>query len=244
MTISVLSQASVDSLRMIVKRGESILNQSFEDIVAQHNLQLIEIDVNFDNSVTLALPDGETQETNNDAKNCILISSALPDLTDIEATDERLWVTLGLREYREYSISRWPLKNEDKLDNHTNNHWFAGSSRGLMRDHAVSRLWWYHRLCRRIQNRSADETLDLLFFNSDYRSSMLERNTTSAITEVVSSIIEITEENRKKGISYNREKFRAFMKSLDLLAGRSRLSVLNKEQLKTKLATLYSDAYK
>lgn len=244
MTISVLSQASVDILRMIVKRGESILNQSFEDIVAQYNLQLIEIDINFDSSVTLALPDGETQETNNDANNCILISSALPDLTDIEATDERLWVTLGLREYREYSISRWPLKNEDKLDNHTINHWFAGSSRGLMRDHAVSRLWWYHRLCTRIKNRSADETLDLLFFNSDYRSSMLERNTTSAITEVVSSIIEITEENRKKGVSYNREKFRAFMKSLDLLAGRSRLSALNKEQLKTKLATLYSDAYK
>ena len=131
----------------------------------------------------------------------------------------------------------------DQLESYIN-HWFAGSSRGLMRDHAISRLWWYHRLCTRIKNRSADETLDLLFFNSDYRSSMLERNTTSAITEVVSSIIEITEENRKKGVSYNREKFRAFMKSLDLLAGRSRLSVLNKEQLKTKLATLYSDAYK
>ena len=72
---------------------------------------------------------------------------------------------------------------------------------------------------------------------------MLERNTTSAITEVVSVIIEITDENRKKGINYNREKFRDFMKSLDLLAGRSRLAVLNKEQLKTKLTDLYLRAY-
>ena len=72
---------------------------------------------------------------------------------------------------------------------------------------------------------------------------MLERNTTSAITEVVSAIIEITDENRKKGINYNREKFRDFMKSLDLLAGRSRLSVLSKEQLKTKLTALYLTAH-
>lgn len=243
MTISVLSQASVDKLRMVAKSGEPILNRTFEDTLVQYNLQLIEIDINFDNSFKLLPPDGETQDSNNDAKNCILISSALPNLTDIEATDERLWVTLGLREYKDYAIARWPVKSNDKTVSNTNNHWFAGSSRGIMRDHAISRLWWYHRLCSRIQGRSANETLDLLFFNSDYRSSMLERNTTSAITEVVSVIIEITDENRKKGVNYNREKFRDFMKSLDLLAGRSRLAVLNKEQLKTKLTDLYLRAY-
>ena len=77
MTISVLSQASVDNLRMLVKRGEAILEQSFEDILVQYNLQLIEIDVNFDDSIELLLPEGENQNNNNDAKNCILISSAL-----------------------------------------------------------------------------------------------------------------------------------------------------------------------
>ena len=47
----------------------------------------------------------------------------------------------------------------------------------------------------------------------------------------------------KKGINYNCEKFRDFMKSLDLLAGRSRLSFLSKEQLKTKLSALYLAAH-
>lgn len=244
MTLSVLSQASVDTLRMLAKKGEPILEQPFEDTVLKFNLQLIDIDIEFDNSIELVLPDGKEQETNNDGKNCMLISSAVPNLTDIEATDERLWVTLGLREYKDYTIARWPVKDEDKSVNNTINHWFTGSApRGLMRDHAVSRLWWYHRLCSRIEERPANETLDLLFFNSDYRSSMLERNTTSAITEVVISIIEITDEYRKKGITYNREKFRDFMKSLDLLAGRSRLAVLSKKQLKTKLTTLYLAAH-
>ena len=112
-----------------------------------------------------------------------------------------------------------------------------------MRDHAVSRLWWYHRLCSRIEGRPVEETLKLLFFESDYRSSMLERNTTSAITEVVGTIIEITEEFKKKGIDYKRDNFRSFMKNLDLLAGRSRLAVLNKKQLKSKLTDLYLAAY-
>ena len=212
MTISVLSQASVDNLRMLVKRGEAILEQSFEDILVQYNLQLIEIDVNFDDSIELLLPEGENQNNNNDAKNCILISSALPDLTDIEATDERLWVTLGLREYKDYSLVRWPVKSTDQLTNNTINHWFTGSSRSFMRDHAISRLWWYHRLCSRIQDRSIHETLDLIFFNSDYRSSLLERNTTSAISEVVSVILKLLTNSRKKGIIYKREKFRNFMK--------------------------------
>jgi Iap family predicted aminopeptidase len=82
-----------------------------------------------------------------------------------------------------------------------------------------------------------------VFFNSDYRSSLLERNTTSAITEVVGTIIEITDEYSKQGITYNRDKFRSFMKNIDLLAGRSRLAVLNKEQLKEKLTSLYLKAY-
>ena len=128
MTLSVLSQASVDTLRMLAKKGEPILEQPLEDTVIKFNLQLIDIDTDFDNSVKLVLPDGDKQETNNDGRNCMLISSALPNLTDIEATDERLWVTLGLREYKDYTIARWSVKDDDKSVNNTINHWFTGSA--------------------------------------------------------------------------------------------------------------------
>ena len=43
MTLSVLSQASVDTLRMLAKKGEPILEQPFEDTVIKFNLQLIDI---------------------------------------------------------------------------------------------------------------------------------------------------------------------------------------------------------
>ena len=72
---------------------------------------------------------------------------------------------------------------------------------------------------------------------------MLERNGTSAISMVVEVILEVTAENARIGLIYNRPTFRRFMKSLDLLAGRSRLSVLEKDQLKTLLNDLYVKAY-
>ena len=242
MTLSVLTQGSVDNLQMIA-RSRDILELSYEDLVETHNLQEIEIESEFDRDVFLKMPEGDTQETNNDDANCLLIAKALPSLTDIDATDERLWVTLGLREFRDYAIARWPAKNDEKTMKNTINHWFASTTRGLMRDHAISRLWWYHRLCSRVDDRNVEDTLKLLFFNSEYRSAMLERNTTSAITEVVRTIIEITDDYSKQGITYNREKFRSFMKDLNFLAGRSRLAVLNQEQLKEKLTSLYLKAY-
>jgi hypothetical protein len=242
MTLQVLTQGSVDNLRMIAQNTE-VLDLTYEELVENYHLQEIELEIEFDCDVSLKMPKGDSQENNNDDTNCLLIVNALPSLNDIDATDERLWVTLGLRDFRSYATARWPAKNDQKTKNNTINHWFAGTSRGLMRDHAISRLWWYHRLCSRVNEQNVRGILDLLFFNSDYRSSMLERNTTSAITEVVGTIIEITDEYSKQGISYNREKFRSFMKELDLLAGRSRLAVLSKEQLKGRLTSLYLKAH-
>ena len=133
MTLSILSQSSVDQLRMLSKRNAvTILDTSYDELVTDYSLQELDIDVKFDDSVTLQLPKGESQESNNDDKNCMLMLKALPTLTDIDATDERLWVTLGLRDFKEYTLARWPKKNEQKASNHILHHWFAGTTRGLM----------------------------------------------------------------------------------------------------------------
>jgi hypothetical protein len=246
MNFPVLTQRSVDKLRKLTADGVNILDMPFEALVEDYSLLLLDLSIEIDTSVELQLPTGIKQEENRDKENCLALAKALPNLTDIQATDERLWVTLGLREYRSYALARWPLPTSDSKNprNHINNHWFASNVRARMRDHAISRLWWYQRLCARIEGRDLEPTLEELFFNSDYRSSMLERNTSSSISAVVGTILEITEENKARGVVFNREKFRAFMKSVDLLAGRSRMAVLSKQQLKERLALLYDEAYK
>ena len=245
MSISVLSQHSVDRLRVLVKSGEQILSRSFDEIIEAYSLQTVDLDIEFDSSVELLLPTGIKQAENNDDSNCLKIAAALPDLSEIVATDERLWTTLALRDYKTYSTARWSKWQDEgvEIPSYVRDHWFASNSRGLMRDQSISRLWWCHQLCSRISSDQVGETLKALLFNSDYRSSMLERNGTSAISMVVEVILEVTAENARIGLIYNRPTFRRFMKSLDLLAGRSRLSVLEKDQLKTLLNDLYVKAY-
>ena len=243
MTIRVLTQESVDYLRAKTKKGADILSLEYDALVDTHFLEEVDLDLAFDETVGLRLPEGSTQEENRDADNCVSIAAILPNLTEINATDERLWVTLSLKQFRQYALQRWPEDDNTIKVNHINSHWFASSTRVLIGRHAISRLWWSHQLCLRISTEDVRDNLETLLFNSDYRSSMLERNTTSAITEVVQTVIQITEEQKKRGIEYNREKFRDFMKSVDMLAGRSTLSVLNESQLKDVLEALYIKAY-
>lgn len=241
--LSVLSQQSVDHLRLVCKNGIDILGYDFHDLKSEFSLFEVETKIQFDPSISLINPDGQTQDSNNDLRNCSLIKCALPELRDIDATDERLWVTLSLRHYKSYSIARWPYQPKTVDSQHRLNHWFASTVRNRMRDNAIGRLWWYQRLSSRISHENYEDVLKNIFFNSDYRSSMLERNTSSAITQVVSIIIEITNEQNTKGIHYNRQNFRDFMQKINFLAGRSRLAALDPKQLKEVLQKLYLEAY-
>ena len=247
MTIQVLSQGSVDNLRSLVAKKHDILNIGFDELVDAHNCQLLDLDIEFKADCELVLPDGKTQDKNNDTRNCLLIKDILPNLTDVEATDERLWVTLALRDFKQYAMARWPAdgSKEDYAKysaKHVLRHWFARQTQSLISNNAISRLWWYQNLCGRISPENLEQNLELLLFNSDYRSSMLERTSTSSITSVVSTILTVTAKYKKRGIEYRRDKFRDFMKRLDMLAGRSHFAALNDEQLMEKIERIYLDA--
>jgi hypothetical protein len=246
MKIEVLAQTSVDKLRTITKSGKDILSVPFEELVNNNSLRMVKLEVNFNSEVALIKPKGITQEENQDLKNCLLIAEALPNLSEIDATDERLWVTLSLREYKEYALARWPFEKSQAASpsKHCLNHWFAPMARVRMRDHAISRLWWYHNICARISESEVGSNLDKLFFNSDYRSSLLERNSSTAISNVVNIILEITQKYDKQGIYFKRDNFRDFMKLVDFAAGRSRFAVMRNDQLKSRLDKLYREAYK
>jgi hypothetical protein len=105
----VLTQASVDKLREITKSGTDVLDKKFEVLCVEFSLSTVQIPIDINAKIALQQPVGSTQETNSDLENCIIIGKIIPDLTDIQATDERLWVTLALRDYKEYSIKRWPF---------------------------------------------------------------------------------------------------------------------------------------
>ena len=164
-------------------------------------------------------------------------------LSSANATDERLWTTLCFGQYSDYARLRWPLERAKTPKNHAQDHWFARTNRNRLRDNAISRLWWMAHIATRVPDASMDDVLRTLFFNSDYRSSLLERNTSANSINVVVSILSISQKAFGEGFDFHREKFRTFMKQVDFLGKRTSLPSLGQPELEELLSPVYADAY-
>jgi len=112
-----------------------------------------------------------------------------------------------------------------------------------MRDNAISRLWWMGYTAKNIPEFSVDKVFEILFFNSDYRSSLLERNSSANSVNVSTAILRITEDAYKNGIQYKRECFRDFMMKVDTLGGRSNLAAMDIGSLVSILKPIYQKSY-
>ena len=241
--MEVLSTESVEKLRAACQDNPLLINESFEDVFDDLNLTLVPLKLDSVDLTPLKSPAGISQDTNFDLENCKSIYDSLSTLTAAKATDERLWVTLCFRDYSEYVIKRWPLERAKTPSNHVQDHWFARTSRNRMRDNGISRLWWMAHIAKRVPGSTIDEVLATLFFNSDYRSSLLERNTSANAINVVVSILSISQRAFDSGTEFNREKFRNFMKKVDLIGKRTSLPSLGQDELEQLLSPVYAEAY-
>ena len=112
-----------------------------------------------------------------------------------------------------------------------------------MRDHAISRLWWMGYIARRVDSENPEAIYQSLFFNSDYRASILERNTSANAVNVVIAILKISHGYTKQGIAYNRDKFREFMKQVDFIGKRTSLPAMDEKQIIEVLEPEYKKQY-
>ena len=88
---------------------------------------------------------GSRRPYESDAENAMIVYETLRDLTPQQASDERLWVQLSHGDCADYTAKRWLASRPDNPDTAVKrvlSHFFARDSRALIRDHAVSRLWW------------------------------------------------------------------------------------------------------
>lgn len=244
-SLRVLSAESVQVLKNSIAHRPSLLDMSFEDLRSELRLVLVPSPYQFNASIELLMPEGSGQDSNRDVENSINALDALPGLTPALATDDRLWVTLSFSTYRAYSLARWPIVagGAERLQNNIRNHFFASGVRGRMRDNAVSRLWWMGHIASRVDGMDPNTVFDILFANSDYRSNLLERNSTSNATSVLSAILAISHEAYESGLEYKRAAFRSFMSRVDLLGGRCNLASLKVADLVERLRPIYLAAY-
>ncbi len=163
-----------------------------------------------------------------EVENCVLIYQALDNISHYLARDERLWVYLTHTHLLEYTRARWPIP-EDNIQaiKHIKTHFFCIGARGIERDNAASRLWWLASLCNRTKGLSFEDALTCFLYQSDVRANIVERPTTSQNIHVFSAIIKKLDESYKSNKElFERERFRSFMKELNLIGGIKLLAAL------------------
>ena len=235
--MKILSQKSLSKLKIRFKEDPKLIEKSFKELTNELGLSTVEKKYEIDLSLKLKMPIGQNQSELKDKENCILIHRILPNLSAADATDEALWVSLCLSNFKDYFLLRWPEKKYRLL------HIFAASWRQRFRDNAIGRLWWSMYMSKNLDDSEPERFLDILLFNSDFRSSLLERSSSANANVVRRAILEISEQMVSKGHAYNRNKFRDFMKDVNFHSRRKRIHSLNLSQLKDYLSPLYLKHY-
>lgn len=127
----------------------------------------------------------ERDQSKQDVENIIRVYSALKNLTDTQATDERLWAGLAHGDCWEYMQQRWNRRKESgNAVNLTQSRYFFRTSDGGRRalfTNSLARLWWMGRLTYDDTRKDPFEltrymnddfsTKSLVLFSSNYTSS-------------------------------------------------------------------------
>lgn len=241
----VLTTESVAKLRRGVLAKPDLVEQSLEDLVSSYSLTYAPTSYCLNRQEKILLPQGFSQGQNNDTENCGRVLNLLPGLSPAQATDERLWVTLAFGDCAEYMRARWPFRMsvEDKLSRHVLNHWFASGVRGRMRDNGISRLWWMGYVAERVPGMTSSEVHEILFANSDYRSTLLERSSTTNSMPVLAAILAVSKAAFESGMPYDRAVFREFMKHVNIMGGRRNLAAMDTSMLVAIFSPIYKKVF-
>lgn len=169
-----------------------------------------------------------TEKDLNEVDSCVKVFSGVGEISEYLARDERLWVYLTHTVLLNYSRARWPIPDDPiAAEKHIRTHFFCSGARGIERDNAVSRLWWMASLCNRCSDIALNDALACFLHQSDVRANIVERPTTSQNVRIFSAILQRLHSSLAGDKAlYGREKFRLFMKNLNLQGGVKLLAAL------------------
>jgi len=245
--LRVLSEDSLLQLRGVAERspkelltsGGKMLN--YEDLKSKFQLVDSESEYLWDPGTSLAMPTGTSWEQNNDLVNAQKILAAFPGLTAADACDPRIWVTLAVRDFSDYTDERWPFEL-GKLKTSGNAliiHRFDTTSRARWRNQSISRLWRHAFFASRITDLEFDTAFKYLTVNSDFPAQLMGRTNTAASWKLAAALIKAVGA-RYSRTSYSRNEVRTVLKEIDLLLGRRNLTSLDQAQIDELVAELFN----
>lgn len=173
-----------------------------------------------------------------DFENMKIIYDNLKDLTDSQASDERLWAGLSHTKFWDYMQKRWPLPNDpEKWEKHILQHYFFAHGARSTVLNGLARLWWYARLTYDETNiDNPYELTEYMAKDINGKAYMLFGSNFSRNREIQRIFLyTIKNYEDQHGLLLSREEFGELRKQIVLWSGKLVIDVVDRETLKNKL---------
>ena len=231
-----LSSESLEKLRTMAYTQPSKVKKPLAKLINSFDLSMVDspYEVNLpSNKLGNGLEYAIGDKLPSASENAKVVYQMLPNLAPANASDERLWVTLTWGAFFDYTSKRWKATgdDEDALITNYKNHWFGGSTRAGWRDQSISRLWWVGYFANN-SGLSVQDSLRVLYWNSEFLNSFLGHPRTVASTRIRSELMKIIfVDYIENEVAFNRDWMRRMMKELDFRGGAMEIDSLDDKEL-------------
>lgn len=173
-----------------------------------------------------------------DFENSIILYEALDGLTEVQASDERLWAYLTHVYFWDYMQGRWPIEGLAKPLGRIKERYFLRSLNleSLTRN-GLARLWWYSHITCDVNRKDKYELLETLLQRQDLVVGITERALGSN-KRIRTGLLEYLQEN--PSIASSESLTRELIKALNLYGGVKMLPLLEISEIKKLLVDISS----
>lgn len=184
--------------------------------------------------VEIRVPNGEDRKEC-DYFNAVTLHKSYPEISAAQAVDERLWATLGHRQYFEYMQARWPAvvtqKGQTKEGIVEQHYFFYRGPRKSQERNGIARLWLSAELTHDDQRENPYELTDVILRNTNFVFYLFGHGYGSNKKIVQGSLDAMLRIERETHSSVTRTPLKEYARRLNLLGGASAIDVLSKEDI-------------
>ena len=239
MKINFMKTDSIYILKEYIKKGK-ILNfyendNSFwikEITKCEENYGILKKDFN---DFKLKISDKPEKD---DLDNIKIIYSALKDITDSQASDERLWSGLAHNYLWDYMQKRWPIpKDKEKQASFILQHYFFNNGARSTVLNGIARLWWYGRIFYDENNESNPyELIDYIGKDLNGKAYMLLGSNFSSNRRILRIFLyTIKKYEEEKNTELTRPEFNELRKRVVLWSGKLAIDAIENELLEERI---------
>jgi len=171
-----------------------------------------------------------------DFENSIVLYETLNGLTEVQASDERLWTYLTHVHFWNYMQKRWSIEDSKTPISRIRERYFLRnlSLESLTRN-GLSRLWWYAHITYDVNRKNKYELLETLLQRQDLVVGITER-AIGTNKKIRTGLLEYLRDN--PSIASNENLTRELIKALNLYGGVKMLPMLEIAEIKAVLSKI------